>query len=210
MSKYTDKERQEALDWLKAKIKPRLPFARGRYRMTEEQLDSVTIDLEDPNNKSRIVYLLNMVWRNWVSGEDYLIEWDYRLLPVLDQGIISMDSECNCVDPQESDLTYFEIYCKLMNNSEAITNATSFIECMEHEDVQVKLSSLENTLLWYKWKYEPERLTEEEKRLVGLFRFKDRSEEETRLWLTNDNYVAEFPGDSVVVEADAETEPLPM
>ena len=60
--KRTDEERQQALDWLKDKIKPRLKYAKGPVRMTEEQLDSLSLnsDLED---------LFRMVWFNWVCDD---------------------------------------------------------------------------------------------------------------------------------------------
>ena len=207
---YSNEERQRALDWLKARIKPRLPYAKGRFRITEEQLDSITIDLEDKANKARINYLLQMVWRNWVCGDDAVVEWNYRFLPPNDSALIAMDDDCDCSDYHEDDPNYFEIYCKLYNDSEAIDNATVFIGCMEHDDVHAKLSSLENQILWYRWKYEPDTLTKAEKRHASLCGFDFRPEEDVKRWLTDNNYVEAFPGDSVEVEADDETEPLPM
>ena len=191
---YTNEERQRALDWLKAKIKPRLPFAKGVYRMTEEQLDSITIDLDDELNKARIHYLLQMVWRNWVTGEDWVIEWDYRLLNPLDEPLIAMDEDCDCNDLNEGDPCYFDLYCKLYNNSEAIDNATVFIESMDHEEVQTTIETLNARVLYFKWKYEPETLTDREKMAVLYNRFKTRDEAEVRTWLANDSYVVDFPG----------------
>ena len=207
---YSNEERQDALDWLKAKIKPRLPYAKGGYRMTEEQLNSITIDLDDQLNKARINYLLQMVWKNWVHGGDYMHEWEYRLLPALDDGIIAMDGDCDCNDYHEGDPNYFDIYCKLYNNSEAIGNATAFIENMEHLDVQVLIGTLKDNIAFLKWKYEPENMTEYEKRKASMYRFERRDEEEVRKQLAGDNFIVEFPGDSVEVEADDEALPLPI
>lgn len=69
--KRTDEERQQALDWLKDKIKPRLKYAKGPVRMTEEELDSITISTKEPNSW-RLEDLFRMVWFNWVyDGSDY-------------------------------------------------------------------------------------------------------------------------------------------
>lgn len=63
--KRTDEERQQALDWLKDKIRPRLKYAKGPVRLTEEQLDSITISTKEPNSW-RLEHLFRMVWYNWV------------------------------------------------------------------------------------------------------------------------------------------------
>lgn len=204
--KYTDEERQKALDWLKVKIKPRLPFAKGNYRITEEQLDSITIDLEDKTNKARINYLLKMVWQNWVSGEDWIIDWDYRLLQPLDKGIIAMDDDCNCTDLEEGDPCYFDIYCKLYNNSEAIKDATSFIETMEHSDVLETIENLTYQLLYYRWKYEPHTLTDIEAFKATGCGFKRRTDEENKKRFS-DVDIYDFPGTETEEEDEDEGYP---
>lgn len=191
--KYTDEERQKALDWLKVKIKPRLPFAGGNYRMTKEELDSITIDLEDKTNKARINYLLQMVWQNWVSGNDWITDWSYRLLDPLDKGIIAMDDDCDCTDLEDGDPSYFDIYCKLFNDSDAIRNATAFVENMEHSDVLETIAKLKHQVVYYKWRYEPDTLTEAEKFAVSYCGFKRRTDEEAKKWLT-DECIYDFPG----------------
>ena len=193
MAKYTEKERQEALDWLKAKIRPRLQHQKSYRQITEEQLDSITI-AEDKLNMHRINYLLPIVWENWVSGWDYLSEWNYRLLEPLDEPIIAMDECCDCNDLQEGDPSFFELYCKLVNNSEAIKDATSFIEVYEHLNVHVTIRKLHSKVLYYRWKYEPETLNEFEKRFADSHFKSDAS------WVFNESHTNFFPKDDGEVD----------
>ena len=65
LRKYTAQERQEALDWLKAKVRDRIPFAKGFVRFTQEQVDEITIDVHDDVNRDRLLGFLLMCWYNW-------------------------------------------------------------------------------------------------------------------------------------------------
>lgn len=64
---YTRQERKEALDWLKAKVRDRIPFATGFVRFTQEQVDQITEDVSNDLNRDRLLDFLLMCWYNWVD-----------------------------------------------------------------------------------------------------------------------------------------------
>ena len=69
IKKYDDQERQKALDWLKNRVRERVPFAKGFVRFTQEEIDQITIEDERQNklNAERLWLFLLMCWYNWVD-----------------------------------------------------------------------------------------------------------------------------------------------
>lgn len=69
IKKYDDQERQKALDWLKNRVRERVPFAKGFVRFTQEEIDQITIEDEQQNklNAERLWLFLLMCWYNWVD-----------------------------------------------------------------------------------------------------------------------------------------------
>lgn len=197
--KYNNEDRQKAFDWLKNKITPRLPYVKGVNRMTKEQLDLITIDLDDELNKARLHYLFQMVWRNWVSGCDWMNEdWNFRLLEPIDLPLIAMDDDCDCCEYEEGDPTYCDLVQTIFYNDSEYFKENDFILYvynMEQLDVQCTVEDQKRALLFYKWKYEPDTLTEREKKAVKFHRFETRDEAEIRRWFADDSFVLKFPMD---------------
>ena len=101
VNKHNDQECQMALDWLKTKIRPRLKYAKGPIRMTEEELDGITLgsDLED---------LFRMVWYNWVSDNNIDIPMMGNESPLIDLAP-EYDDEMTLSDYEYFGFTFVEL-----------------------------------------------------------------------------------------------------
>lgn len=88
--KYTYQERQAALDWLKAKVADRIPYAQGPFRLTKDEVAKVEVpkDEEDWYYKREVlqglVDFLKMVYYNWVDDYDWLGPRSYNFLAAHD------------------------------------------------------------------------------------------------------------------------------
>ena len=84
--KYTYQERQAALDWLKAKVADRVPYAKGPFRLTKDEVAKVEVpnDEEDWYYKREVlqglVDFLKMVYYNWVDDWDWVGDRSYNFL----------------------------------------------------------------------------------------------------------------------------------
>ena len=83
--KYTYQERQAALDWLKAKVADRVPYAKGPFRLTKDEVAQVAIPEAEKGWQYEgvlqgLLDFLKMVYYNWVDDWDWVGERTYNFL----------------------------------------------------------------------------------------------------------------------------------